>query len=276
MSAERMPEELRRQRDKAENLRDAAPELLALAASFEITGPDADGLLWLVLHGNGTTGKAMFNLRQADGIAGQVALMLESNRRAAIAKAAGSAPVADMPIPDGYYSASNEVIGLLDAALAAPEQAAQPVAEWQARVGPKGQWRRIDPTGTGETLEQRVAYLRGLKNGAGYRPYEVRALYAAPHPAPVAQTVAWLMTNGDSEADWAEAGAEQPTPEPGFTAVPLGVLQPAPVALQPLTEERVVMDGLMMCPNKTLESGADAFQAGVRWAEQQHGIGAQP
>lgn len=67
----------------------AAPELKSLADNFEITGPDDDGLLWLVLHGGGTTGKAMFNLGRAIGVAGQVALLLEQDRRAAIAKAEG-------------------------------------------------------------------------------------------------------------------------------------------------------------------------------------------
>ena len=65
----------------------AAPELKANAQNYEITGPDDDGLLWLVLHGNGTTGKAMFNLGSADRLAGQVALLHEQDRRAAIAKA---------------------------------------------------------------------------------------------------------------------------------------------------------------------------------------------
>ncbi len=65
----------------------AAPELKAVSSNFEITGPDDDGQLWLVLHGNGTTGKAMFNLGRFLGIAGQVALLFEQDRRAAIAKA---------------------------------------------------------------------------------------------------------------------------------------------------------------------------------------------
>jgi hypothetical protein len=68
----------------------AAPELKAVADNFQINGPDEDGFIWLVLHGNGTTGKAMFNLGNADGIAWQVALLLEEDRRAAIAKATGN------------------------------------------------------------------------------------------------------------------------------------------------------------------------------------------
>jgi len=70
----------------------AAPDFSALANNFEVTGPDDDGFVWLVLHGNGTSGKAMFNLGAADQIAVQVALHLEADRRAAIAKATGSTP----------------------------------------------------------------------------------------------------------------------------------------------------------------------------------------
>lgn len=54
--------------------------------AFAITGPDADGLVWLVLHGNGTSGKALFNLGRRERISTQVALALEQDRRAAIAE----------------------------------------------------------------------------------------------------------------------------------------------------------------------------------------------
>lgn len=67
----------------------AAPDLLAVAQNFQITGPDDDGLMWLVLHGNGTTGRAIFNLGSKDQLAGKVAAVLEEDRRAAIAKATG-------------------------------------------------------------------------------------------------------------------------------------------------------------------------------------------
>lgn len=66
-------------------------ELLAVASNFEISGPDDDGLVWLILHGNGTTGRAMFQLGKTDQIAVQVALHLEQDRRAAIAKVKGCA-----------------------------------------------------------------------------------------------------------------------------------------------------------------------------------------
>lgn len=67
----------------------AAPDLEAVASNFEITGPDADGLVWLVLHGNGTTGKAAFSLGSSENVAGKVALFLEDDRRAALFKARG-------------------------------------------------------------------------------------------------------------------------------------------------------------------------------------------
>lgn len=61
-------------------------ELLAVLRNFEIQGPDDDGLVWLVLHGNDTSGKGMFNLGEPTEIATQVALELEKDRLAAINK----------------------------------------------------------------------------------------------------------------------------------------------------------------------------------------------
>lgn len=43
----------------------------------------------------------------------------------------------------------------------------------------------------------------------------------------------------------------------------------------PLTEQQIVNDGLMMCPTKLLDNCADAFEAGVKFAERAHGIQAQ-
>ena len=66
----------------------------------------------------------------------------------------------------------NGAITALRAALAKPQP--EPViAEWQARVGNRGAWRRVDATPS-ETLRQRVEYLKSLGT------YELRALYAAP------------------------------------------------------------------------------------------------
>jgi hypothetical protein len=53
--------------------------------NFEIRGPDNDGLLWLILHGHGTSGQAMVSLGSPARIAGQVALLLEEDRRRALA-----------------------------------------------------------------------------------------------------------------------------------------------------------------------------------------------
>lgn len=77
-------------RDKANaHLIAAAPELNSVATNFQITGPDDDGLVWLILHGNGVSGKAMFNLGSANQLATKVALELEADRLAATKKAAG-------------------------------------------------------------------------------------------------------------------------------------------------------------------------------------------
>ncbi len=46
----------------------------------------------------------------------------------------------------------------------------------------------------------------------------------------------------------------------------------APTARQPLTEERIVMDGLMMLPTEDAKDCAKSFEAGVRFAERAHGI----
>lgn len=59
--------------------------------------------------------------------------------------------------------------------------AAVPV-EWQARAG-NGAWRRIDPP-PGETIEQRVSYLRNRRDN-GRPMYEVRALYTAHQLSPI-------------------------------------------------------------------------------------------
>lgn len=67
--------------------RAALEKCVSLAANFEVSGPDADGLVWLILHGNGTTGKAMFNLGEANRIAVQTALYFEQDRRKAITEA---------------------------------------------------------------------------------------------------------------------------------------------------------------------------------------------
>lgn len=51
------------------------------------------------------------------------------------------------------------------------------------------------------------------------------------------------------------------------------IARPQAADVQPLTEEQITMDGLMMTPNDVLENCADAFVAGVRFAERAHGIG---
>ena len=66
--------------------REAMKVARATITNFEIKGPDDDGVLWLVLHGNGTTGRAMFNLGSEAFISGKVAALLEQDRRAALAQ----------------------------------------------------------------------------------------------------------------------------------------------------------------------------------------------
>lgn len=72
-------------------LQEERDALLAVLKNFEIRGFDADGYAWLILHGQGITGKAMFCLGKYDRLVTRVAQELERDRRAAIAKATGSA-----------------------------------------------------------------------------------------------------------------------------------------------------------------------------------------
>jgi hypothetical protein len=77
-------------RDAAIARAESAERKLAMAAgvlrNFEVTKPDGDGFVWLVFHGNGTTGKGMVNLGAEKHIVAQVALNLECDRIAAIAE----------------------------------------------------------------------------------------------------------------------------------------------------------------------------------------------
>jgi hypothetical protein len=89
--------ELTTRRDRLQRERD---QLLALARNFEVTGPDDDDLVWLVLRGEGASGKAMFNLGSADRLVAQVALHLEADRRAALAACQPQPTVAHLPADD--------------------------------------------------------------------------------------------------------------------------------------------------------------------------------
>jgi hypothetical protein len=66
-------------------------DLLAVAEAFEVTGPDADGLVWLVFRGIGGGKMGAINAGNQYSILGQAALMFEKSRRAAIGKARGEA-----------------------------------------------------------------------------------------------------------------------------------------------------------------------------------------
>lgn len=57
-----------------------------MLTNFEIRGPDADDLVWLVLHGKGTIGAGMVNLGRSMQLVAQVALRLEEQRRATLSE----------------------------------------------------------------------------------------------------------------------------------------------------------------------------------------------
>lgn len=66
-------------------------DLVLLAQNFQVTGPDADGLVWLAMNVNGKTARAMFNLGPADSFVAKMALRFEEDRRDAL-RAAGVEP----------------------------------------------------------------------------------------------------------------------------------------------------------------------------------------
>lgn len=75
----------------------AVPSALeAVARNFEFLAPDADGIVWLALHGHGTTGKAMVRVGEHDRLAAQVALHLENDRREALAASTTAPAVPDV------------------------------------------------------------------------------------------------------------------------------------------------------------------------------------
>lgn len=69
------------------------------------------------------------------------------------------------------------------------------------------------------------------------------------------------------------AWASQPATEDELMSPDDDVAAQAPAA-EPLTDEQIVNDGLMMCSTKALDNCADAFEAGVKFAERAHGIAA--
>lgn len=93
-------------------------ELKNVVESFEITEPDSDGLMWLVLHGNGTTGRAMVRIGYAESITGQVASHLEEDRK----NAAIGAP---QSIADQYEETERLEVELSAAQLGAADFARQ-------------------------------------------------------------------------------------------------------------------------------------------------------
>ena len=75
------------ERDDAELIA-AAPELAAVAASMIVSGPDNDGLLWLMFSGPGGGPKGALSVR-AHSVAGRALSLWRDERDAAVAKAGG-------------------------------------------------------------------------------------------------------------------------------------------------------------------------------------------
>ena len=74
------------------------------------------------------------------------------------------------------------------------------------------------------------------------------------------------------EATYAQAAADGGASWLAVNGYTIQLVPASPPARQPLTEEQIVMDGLMMLPSADAQDCATAFIAGVRFAERRHGI----
>lgn len=250
--------------------------------SFEIAGPDADGLLWLVLHGTGTTGKAMFYLGSPDRVAGQVAVLLEQDRRAALA-----APQA------GPVGSGSSMLAFDAACYGGDWPAPQPAAP---QAGPVGEAVRDAAVTLVEAYKKKYRRARGdLREDAPllqeFTAFNA-ALYAAPQPAapqpreadPLTQAIQRLnatpynLTKDECIAALRILRDEQAAaPEPdayaaGFLAGQQYGRGAAHVAVrEPLTFDQIKV-GAIRC-GLSGDELTDIFEEGVRFAERAHGIG---
>jgi hypothetical protein len=182
--------------------------------------------------------------------------------------------LADMPIPDGYYSASNEVIGLLDAALS------EKCAADRTDAAPVPPMVHTPTLLTNEQIAQiRADCLFWSQAEECYVLNEVtfaHAIKRAQPTQPQGEPVAWMyefdgMVHDDTNPPIFTLRKRR-KPIDALTEIPL-YTAPQPVAqpLTPLTDEQI-------------ESGASeagynvykltAFLEGARYAERAHGIGA--
>lgn len=107
---------------------------------------------------------------------------------------------------------------------------------------------------------------------AAWSAWQARAALAAGQAQPVAPA-GWKLAPVAITEDMLTAGERWCTFPHRVWAAMLSASPPAP-AVRPLTEEEVVMDGLMMLPTEDAKDCAKAFTAGVRFAERAHGISA--
>ena len=92
-------------------------------------------------------------------------------------------------------------------------------------------------------------------------------------------TTSAAPSDAEIDAQWRESVAKHETTAAFVRAFARAVLAkwgaPQPVVRDPLTDDQITVDGLMMTPNSVLENCATAFEAGVRFAERAHGIGTE-
>ena len=180
-------------------------------------------------------------------------------------------------------------------------KAAEALAQHEAQQAQSINGRKLSPFDAVARAMDTASLLAGAvaRNDRGdadaysarLRSHLVEYIYPAAtiaQQAQAAEPVAWRWehyhtTTGVVVGVWLSESRVQPTQhamlagedfDSGWIGTRVTPLFTAPPVREPLTDEQIVNDGLMMCPMKLLDSCADAFEAGVKYAERAHGIGA--
>lgn len=215
--------------------------LRRLAENIEITGPDDDGLVWLVLHGRGTTGKAMFNLGGNQRVAAQAARLFEQDRRAALSAS---------PFTQPRLVAPNRIVEVVQVAQ-------RMLSDWNRWYGEHGQQMPVPPAGIVRAQE----LLSELMSELHEAPVSI--------PAPEGGSTLTPVEVDKLVAGWAEAAGMELDYDLARDA---GQLVRAALAVEvraPLTDEQIA--AIIGFSNQA--PAAVVYYSIVRAVERAHGIG---
>jgi hypothetical protein len=172
---------------------------LALEAleNVAVTGPDDDGIVWINLPGNGTTGKAILRVGKAGLIAAQCAQLYEEQRTKAITaiKQALAAPVQE-PVAKTFGEENVELGVYSDAASNGQQRELVGEVEMGQLVGYGAHKSASNPDAKGE-----IAVIRGVDEYGpmiGWYEHWVNfpvgtKFYTTPPAAPVQEPVAKVV-----------------------------------------------------------------------------------